>query len=108
MPFQESRWINLGSIALLVLFLIGFFILSKWGDLHYSSMVDERNISNINMLVFLLPIFLIYALIHMTVLIGKPRIKEIDKKLLLYKLRLIIRKKLEEGITEYHQWKTKR
>lgn len=108
MPFQESRWINYGSIALLVLFLISFFLLSKWGDLHYSSMVDERNISNINMLVFLLPIFLIYALIHMTVLIGKPRIKEIDKKLLLYKLKIFIHKKLQEVNDEYHQWKTKR
>jgi hypothetical protein len=105
MPFQESRWINYGSIALLVLFLIGFFILSSWGDLHYSTNPDPGKASRVNMLVYILPIFAIYAFIRITVLIGKPTLREIDKKLLLFKLRLIIRKKIQEGLDDYRRWK---
>jgi hypothetical protein len=76
--------------------------------MHY---VDEhsigRTIPDINMQVFIAPIVIIYEMIVLIILPGKPQLHEIDWKLHLAMLIIVIRRKIGSGIDEYHEWKNR-
>ena len=90
MPYSEA-----GKLDYFI--TIVFFIVFYWSFFVYP-----------NMQIFIAPLVLIYEWFVIYVIPGKQRLREIDKKILLFKLKLVIRKKLEEGKTEYHQWRMKR
>jgi hypothetical protein len=108
MPQQASKTDYFIFILLLIVFLISFFGWSSFGDLHYTSMNDPTSHSEVNMAVYIIPLFLIAEMFSIVVLPGKPRLREINKKLYITLFILKIKKKLREGIDEYHQWRTKR
>lgn len=100
------------TIMFLVVFTFTFFFMSSFGDLHYSSSSAGSNdpafLGDVNMQVYLGPLILIYEAFQLYVLPGKKRIREIDKRLVIFKFRTAIRKKLQEGIDEYHEWRLRR
>lgn len=107
MPIQASRFDHILTIMLFILFVISFFIWSRWGDLHYCTNPDPAKESDINMAVYIIPLFLIYELFTIYLLDGRPRLREIDKQLMLLKLKLIIRKKLQETKEDYRRFRSK-
>jgi len=90
MPYSDAGKLDyLVTIIFMIVFLWSFFIYP-------------------NMQIYIAPIVLIYEWCVITVLPGRTRLREVDKKILLFKLRLVIRKKKEEGIQDYLQWRMNR
>jgi hypothetical protein len=108
MPFRRTRFDYTLIILLFILFFWSFFIGSSFGDLHFSSSAgrndDPAFVSHISIAVFIIPIFIIYLMISIYALEGKPKLKEIDKKMVVFKIKLIIKNKIREGLDEYYAW----
>lgn len=107
MPHQTSKTDYILFFLLLIIFLVSFFCWSSFGDLHYTSMYDPSEHSQVNMAVYIIPIFLIAEMFSIVILRDKPRLREIDKKFYLILFIRMIKNKLHEGIDEYHQWRNK-
>jgi hypothetical protein len=89
MPYSEAGKLDyFVTIVFMIVFLWSFFIYP-------------------NMQIYIAPIVLIYEWFVITVLPGRTRLREVDKKILLFKLKLAVRKKIEEGIQDYYRWKNK-
>jgi hypothetical protein len=61
-----------------------------------------------NIQIFICSIICIYEMFQIFVLPGKPRLREIDKRLFVFKIKLVIRNKMKEGMTEYYEWNKNR
>jgi hypothetical protein len=111
MPFHRTRSDYILITLLFSVFFWALFFGSRIGDLHYSTNAgcekDPAFISDINMAVYIIPFFLIYEMFIIYVFEGKPRIREINKKLLVLRFKTIVRNKLQDGIDDYHRWRTR-
>jgi hypothetical protein len=109
MPIKASRYDYILTTILFFLFLVSFFLWSTIGDLHFSTNPDPAHDSKINMAVYVIPLFLIYEMFTIYYFNGMPRIRELDKEILMLKIRLAIKKKIEKTKEECHQyyWKKK-
>jgi hypothetical protein len=106
MPISTTKMDYAMFFFTLIIFTIAFFLWSDFGDLHYSSNSDPSQKSYISIVVYIAPIFTIYSLLFILVLPGKPKLREIDKRLLLLKIKT--RKKIREGLEEYQRWRSQK
>jgi len=111
MPIKASRYDYILTIFLFIAFMISFFFWSDFGDTHYSSNAgakqDPAFQQHINMAVLVIPLFLIYEFFNIYYFNGMPRIRELDKGILMLRIRLAINKKMEKTKEEYNYWRKK-
>lgn len=55
--------------------------------------------------IYLCSVFCIYEMFAIVVLPGKPRLREIDKRLLLYRMLMVIKNKIRGGWDDYFTWR---
>jgi hypothetical protein len=107
MPFKLTKFNYILTAGLFIGFIVSFFFLSRWGDFHYTSNPDPAGSSTVSIGVYLIPFFVIYEMFAILVLPGKKRIKEIDKKVLFYRLLFRVRNEIRKGWDDYHRWRKK-
>jgi len=111
MPLDRTRTDYVLTILLFVLFFLSFFLWSHWGDMHVSSNsgadADPAFISTISLGVPVTTLFLVYEMFGIFILPGKPRIREINKGVIFLRLKIMIQKKLQEGIDDYFRYKNR-
>lgn len=86
MPFQITKGDYILFIIALIVFEYSFFFYP-------------------NIQIYISSLVCIYEMFHMTVLVGKPRLREINKRFYIMLFILKIKNKFKEGIDEYHEWR---
>jgi len=105
MVFRRTRLDIIVTSVMFIAFIWAFFFGSKFGDLHYCTNPDKATLSYINNFVLIAGIILIYEMFQLIVLPGRTRLREYDKRIVLLKMKILVRKKIDEGIEEYRHWR---
>lgn len=98
--FRTTRWDYLLFIGAMIVFLWAFFF-----DSFKPVMLPDGTIGmSLNMQVFICPVILIYSVFIIFFSEGMPRIRDLNKRLLLIVFIGKIRDKWTEGMDEYREW----